>query len=260
MSRTKSAQQSGFGVGISLLEFLIESRGPRGVSQIASHLGLPLSSAHDMLKLMSELGFVEKKKPTRLYRASARVFELAHKMACHYGVNDRIAQVLRRYSHEHNLTLCLAVLASDQTYIACASGSLGDTPTLGAGGPAYATAAGKCLLALLPETDWAPFAPGPTSPRLTPHTNTDPERFFRELRLARVNGVAWNIRETAINIVSVAAPLPEPDGSARYAVAFLYPYEDWPLLDRENAAQCVKSLATKLSTSLFPRAPRRAKP
>jgi IclR family transcriptional regulator, acetate operon repressor len=260
MSRIKSARQSGFGVGISLLEFLIESRGPRGVSQIAAHLDLPVSSIHDMLKLMSELGFVEKKSSTRLYRASARVFELAHKMASHYGVNDRVAQALRRYSREHGLTVCFAALASDQTYIACASGSFGDTVTLGAAGPAYATAAGKCLLALLPETEWSSFAPGPASPRLTTHTNTDPERFFRELRLAREHGVAWNIRETAIDFVSIAAPLPEPDGTARYAVAFLYPYDDWPLLDREDAAQRVKALATKLASSLFPRASRRAAP
>ncbi len=258
MSRTKSARQSGFGVGIALLEYLIESRGPRGVSQIAEHLALPVSSVHDMLKLMSELGFVEKKSPTRLYRASARVFDFAHKLASHYGVNDHIAQSLRRYSREHGLTVSLAVLASGQTYIACATGSLGGTATLGAGGPVYATAAGKCLLALLPETEWPHFAPGPASLRLTPHTNLDPARFFRELHLAREHGVAWNIRETAADIVSVAAPLIEPDGSARYAVALLFPYDDWPLLDREDAAKRVKALAAKLAGSLFPRATRRA--
>ena len=247
MARTKDALHSGFGLGIKLLEYLVDVPAPQGVSQIAKALGLAVSTTHDTLHLLMELGMVEMRAATKTYQVTPRLLDLASHIARHFTLNVRVQQAMLDFSHEEELSACLCILDGHESRIAFASGPLGSTVVIGAHGPVYATAAGKAIVSCFPESDWPVFMPPPDAPQCTPDTNTDPAVFQRELQEARERGVAWNHKESEENIVSVAAPIRSGDGEARHAVALMFEASHMHFIDEARMEAKVQVLAASLA-------------
>ncbi|MCC5842985.1 MAG: IclR family transcriptional regulator [Verrucomicrobia bacterium] len=252
MSRTKDAAHSGFGIGISLLEFLIRSHRSLGVSQIAEHLGMALSTTHDMLKTLIELGLVEQNVKNRTYHVTPQVLGLAHNVACNYGVNSKVSHALLTFSQEEEVTACIAVLSGQRTYISYAAGALGGSQTIGAEGPVWATAAGKAIVSAMPREEWDAYMPGPGEVKTTSRCNADPDAFVEALLQARENGCAWNIGESESSIVAVAAPLWDGEQRVRHAAALMFPRQAWRLLGEENLVAQLHRLVKRLQPLLAP--------
>jgi len=141
-------------------------------------------------------------------------------------------------------------LCGGNTYVVAASGTLGDTFALGEQAPVYASSAGKAVVSQYPRERWVEFAPDATAKKLTKHTNTDPELFYKELERARDSGVAWNHRESSLDAISVAAPIHEPGRDPRFAVAILLPDDQAFFIDdRADLEQRVRKIAKKLELS-----------
>ena len=247
MARTKDARHSGFGLGIQLLEHLVDAPAPQGVSQVARELGLAVSTTHDTLHLLMELGMVEMREATKTYQVTPHLLDFASHIARHFTINARVQQAMLEFSHEEGLSACICILDGHESRIAFASGPLGSTVVLGAYGPVYATSAGKVMVASLPEADWEVFLPPPDAVPRTPKTNTDPSVFRKELKGARVKGVAWNRQESEGNIVSVAAPVPGRNGEARHAVAIMFDADDMQYVSATRMEEKVRELAARLS-------------
>ncbi|MCC5846459.1 MAG: IclR family transcriptional regulator [Verrucomicrobia bacterium] len=252
MSRTKDAARSGFGIGISLLEFLIRSHRSLGVSQIAEHLGLALSTTHDTLKTLIELGMVEQNEKNRTYQVTPQVLGLAHNVACNYGVNSKVSHALLTFSQEEEVTACICVLSGRRTYISYAAGALGGSQTIGADGPVWATAAGKAIVSTHPPEEWAAYMPRQEDGKLTPRCNATPEAFGAELIRTRENGFAWNIGESESSVVAVAAPLWGPEQRVRHAAALMFPRQAWRLLGEEKLVAQLQRLVRRLQPLLAP--------
>lgn len=248
MARTKDARHSGFGLGIQLLEHLADAPAPQGVSQVAKALGMAVSTTHDTLHLLMELGMVEMREETKTYQVTPHLLDLASHIARHFTLNARVQQALLAFSHEEGLSACLCLLDGCVSRIAFASGPLGSTVVIGAGGPVYATSAGKTMVASLPEADWEVFMPSSNSPHRTPGTNTDPTVFHSELKQACKKGVAWNRQESENNIVSVAAAIRSRDGACRHAVALMFEADDMRFVNEARMEEKVRTLAETLSS------------
>jgi DNA-binding IclR family transcriptional regulator len=54
------------------------------------------------------------------------------------------------------------------------------------------------------------YAPNPKNKRTTPYTNLDSAKFIARLREALRTGIAWNMRESDKDIVSLATIVREP--------------------------------------------------
>jgi DNA-binding IclR family transcriptional regulator len=141
----------------------------------------------------------------------------------------------------------VTALSRHRTYAVCASGANADTYLVGDNGPASTSACGKVLVAQFPESEWPDYAPRADDPIGSPYANRDPQRFFTELRAARVNGVAWNLRERDARLCSVAAPIGVGEKPWNRAAAIALPYQDWLARDREELADAVKRLAAELA-------------
>lgn len=90
MARVRSASEDHFNGGIRLLECLVKWPTSRGVTQIAEQLGLAVSSTHDLLQVMCNLGFVQKDGSSRKYAPSPRMFEFINFFASNFGINPKI--------------------------------------------------------------------------------------------------------------------------------------------------------------------------
>ena len=250
MARTKDARHSGFGLGIQLLEHLVDAPAPQGVSQVARELGLAVSTTHDTLHLLMELGMVEIRESTKTYQVTPHLLDFASHIARHFTLNVRVQQAMLEFCHEEGLSACICILDGHETRIAFASGPLGSTVVIGAKGPVYATSAGKALVSSLPESAWEVFMPPPEVVPNTPNTNTDPGVFRSELKKTVENGVAWNRQESESNIFSVASAIRGRNGEARHAVAIMFDAEDMPYVDEPLMENKVRKLAGALSKLL----------
>ena len=72
--------------------------------------------------------------------------------------------------------------------------------------PAYATAAGRAILAFLPKEERLQYLEGPFE-ALTPKTLTDPKRIRLELQRVRAQGYATAFEELEEGLHAISAPI-----------------------------------------------------
>ncbi len=230
-----------------MVRHLIQSGRSLGVTEIAHQMALPKSSVFRILRVLVELGFVQKSPVSGRYSVSPKIFSFVYELAHQFGPNSRCEPFLRECAERWNCSIYLCVLSGTHSYVVLASGSSGSTFALGSHCPIYASSAGKIILAQYPESEWEEYAPREGECPLTAHTNLDRDKFFKELHVAKEQGVAWNVRESTASDVSVAAFVPEVDHSPRMAVALLVPYKDVLVHDREVLASRVRELAKRVA-------------
>lgn len=238
--------------GVEALLVLLKAHRSLGITQVAEALELSKSTTHDLLAALSALGFVDQNKLTRRYSISPEIFRFVHLVSTEFGPNSAVKPLLRAQAKKLKASIVVTALCRRSTYALCASGPSADTFLLGDNGPAYNSSCGKILVAQLDDAQWPEYAPRAGDKPHTPHSNLDPARFFAELRAARLNGVAWNLRERDVNLCSVAAPIRWGEPPASRAVAIALPYTEWVARDRDELASQVRALADDVSRVLNP--------
>lgn len=241
--------------GVEALVVLLKAHRSLGITQLADALQLSKSTTHDLAAALCELGFVDQNETTRRYSVSPEIFRFLHLVSTEFGPNSAVKPLLRDQARQLGATIVITALCRRTTYALCASGASADTFLLGDNGPSYNSACGKILVAQLDESVWRDYAPGPDDAVTSPHANHDPRKFFSELRAARVNGVAWSLRERDARLCSVAAPICVGESPWTRAVGLALPYYDWTARDRDELAAQAKSLADKISQLLLGRSP-----
>lgn len=233
--------------GVEALVVLLKAHRSLGITQLAEELQLSKSTTHDLAATLCALGFVDQNDATRRYSVSPEIFRFLHLVSTEFGLNSAVKPLLRAQARKLGATIVITALCRQTTYALCASGANADTFLLGDNGPAYNSACGKILVAQLDETTWPDYAPKPGDETSSPHANLDPRRFLTELRAARVNGVAWSIRERDASLCSVAAPIRVGDGPWNRAVGLALPYSEWAVRDRDEFSAQVRLLADEIS-------------
>lgn len=237
--------------GIALVRMMVHAGHSLGVTRIAEELGMPKSSVHRLLASLQELGFVQRIEATKRYTLSADIFDFVHEIAWHFGRNLRLDDQLRAAAVKLGCSVYISMLGRRDTYVVCAAGEEGNTTRLGSHGRAYASSVGKVLVAQLPESEWARYAPGNDEAPATRYTNRDPKKFLAQLREAHRAGFAWNRRESSKDHVSVAAVLREPFiDPPRLAVALLMRHEAFALRDQKELEVELLKLAGELEREL----------
>ena len=244
------AKVRGLALGLSAIEMLVGARFPQGVTQVASALGIAPSSAHDLLAALVDLGFVEREEAGHRYRLSPGVFRLVHQIAEHFGPNQKISNLLPGIAARHNASIYIHTLCGLEAMLISAVGEYAPSTSLGVSTPAYASAAGKILVAQLPEEHWPAFAPGASTKKFTRFTDTDPDHFLATIRLARENGFVISERASAIEVCAIAAPIPRGAGPAMYSVALVYEHHEWATKCLPDLKKVVFEVADELARAL----------
>lgn len=245
--KSPSTQKTLLNLGIEMVRHLAHSGRSLGVTEIAKQMEMPKSSVFRILGVLGELGFVQKGEKSGRYSVSPAIFSFVYELTHHFGPSSRFDEILRQWAVKWNCSLYVCMLSGTHSYVVSASGPSGGTHALGSHCPVYSSSAGKVIVSRLDEAEWPDYAPAPGGETLTAFTNLDAEKFYRELRVAREQGVAWNIRETTATDVSVAAFVPEPDQSPRLAVALLVPYKDLLVHDRGKLRERALEMAELLA-------------
>ncbi len=204
----------------ALLLALGDSHGEAGVTELARRLGLHKSTASRLLATLEKRGLVEQDEETGKYRLGLVVIRLAERAertldlrSIAMAERERLARVTRE-------TTGIGVIDGDQMLTVAQA----DGPNLvavadwtGRCVPLHSVAAGKVLLASLPEREVLRFVRRGLT-RFTEHTITELEPLLEELARIRRRGYATAFGEFDQGLNAVAAPVHDARGSVVAAV------------------------------------------
>jgi DNA-binding IclR family transcriptional regulator len=235
-----------------ILDTLSGPQADLGAREIAQQTGLDRTTVYRLVETLSQIGVVARDPLTRRYRLGLRTLD--------YAVATLDALEVRHVALSHLIDLERElVLESDEVERGIFVGVLdGDDIVLvevgwtrsvfsRTGGrlrfPAYASAAGRCVVAYLPDAercallDRVKFAPR------TPHTVTSMQDV--EDRLERIRQVGYDVsdREVFSDLVAIAVPVLGRSGTALASVGLSAPAA-FTTVDK-----LVERFATKLSVA-----------
>jgi DNA-binding IclR family transcriptional regulator len=236
--------------GIAVVRLMVQSGYSLGVTSIARTLQMPKSSVHRLLQSLQELGFVQRIEAGR-YTLCADIFDFIHEIAWNFGRNLRLEDQLRAAARRLDCSVYLNMLGRRDTYVICAAGEEGNTARLGIHSRAYASSAGKILVAQKDRSLWPAYAPDPSETPTTPFTTSSRTKFLAEIRKVKKAGLAWNHRETSLSHVSLATVVREPFITVpRLAVALVLRVENFEKRDPVALENDLRELASELEREL----------
>lgn len=204
----------------ALLLALGDSRGEAGVTELARRLGLHKSTASRLLATLEKRGLVEQDDETGRYRLGLVVIRLAEKAERTLDLRAIAMPELDRLARATSETTGLGIADGDQFLtVAQADGpnlvALGDWT--GRGAPIHSVAAGKVLLAAMPEREILKLVRRGLD-RFTDRTITQLEPLLEELARIRRRGYATAFGEFDAGLNGVAAPVHDARGQVTAAV------------------------------------------
>ena len=215
-----------FRKGLSLIEALALSERPRGVTELATELGLAKSQVHGLLQTLAERGYVRQDGDSGRYGCTLRLWEYGALVADRLDVRGVAASHLESLASRTSETVHLSVL--DETEVLYIDKIDSPQPVraysrLGGRAPAYCVATGKALLAYAPDSV-VDKLDGKLE-RHTPRTITKFDELKRELARVREQGYALNRGEWRESVCGLAAPIFSANGRTVAAVGISGPLE-----------------------------------
>jgi len=206
-----------------ILRILAEERRSLGVTDVVHETGLPQATVHRLLATLVDQGWVERSAHTSRYRFGPGILGTTAVALAHAPLLDRGRPVLARLASSFQLDSFLSALVGRRVvFLARVAASSKNSEEFHAGirQPAHCTAAGKALLAFLPEAERrALFRDQEELRRYAPGTITDPAALERELAAVRTAGYAEDHGEFVEAWRSVAVPVFSAAGVAVAALS-----------------------------------------
>ncbi|MER5955470.1 IclR family transcriptional regulator [Streptomyces sp. NPDC001893] len=197
---------------LRVLHALAHPDAPHKLGEIAERSGVPKASTHRILATLIEEGYAVPDGEGR-YGIGTQLRALAAQVLSDDTVG--IDAVLRALQQRLGQAVHLAVLSGDHaTYTHKVDPGLAYriATEVGTRLPLHASAAGKVLLAHLPETEMKALLDRAGLPARTSHTVTDRTTLLSQLETVRHTGFATDYEEADAAICSLAAPVLDTDG------------------------------------------------
>ncbi len=195
-----------------------------GIVDIAQELGMSRSTTHRYVITLAALGYL-RQGPGRKYRLGLRVTDLGLSAMSGMSLREHARADLEDLCQRSGFTVSLAVLDGPEILLLerlrGTRRSLHQAdPGIAAGArlPAYCTAAGKLLLAYLPEWAQRELLGELQLERHGPHTTRSKSALRTELAQVREDGLAVDDQEYAEGLYAIAAPLRSDTGETVAAV------------------------------------------
>lgn len=200
---------------MEVFELLSRQDSGVSISEIHRTLGLPLSSAANIVYTLQSLGYLERDADDSRYQLSPKILSVSRRVLCRMDFLGRCHGLLEELVQESGLTAHLAVMRDGESiYVdrVARDGFVQFSSYVGMRWPAHCSAVGKALLASLPEPELRQIVKQMSLHRMTLKTITSRRVLENQLRSFRRLGYAWEMEEGELGVTCVAAPLFGPLG------------------------------------------------
>lgn len=237
-----------------VLEALNAAARPVALTELAALAKLERSAVQRITHTLRALGYLRQHPQSRAFTIAGRMLDFGHTVLATDPVRAKAYPFLQRLNATTGETVNLMELEGhDIVYVARFPSTHAVSVDLHVGSrlPAFCTAAGRAILARMPEEQaMARLAAAPRK-AMTAHTVTDLPGLRRTLATARRLGYALNDQEAFIGDVSVSAPLVDRGGNVVGAINIAVPSPRWSATDvRRELAPRVVATATEIGAEL----------
>lgn len=193
---------------LDLLEVVAARGGTLTIGEIAALTGIPLPTAHRILRTLVDRGYM-RQAPDRRYALGFRLVPLGASASTMVGAGTE--RVLGRVVDALGETANLAMLDGDRVaYVAQVPGkhAMRMFTEVGRRVHPHCTAVGKAVLSAAPEDDVRSLLARTGLPRHTSSTITDIDVFLTQLEEVRARGYALDEGEQEVGVRCLAVRLP----------------------------------------------------
>ena len=180
---------------LQILECFMDSNTEWTLKALVDHLGLPTTTVFRQVSTLADQKYLEQDPIRKSYRPGPRLLLLSSAILSQSDLRRTARPELERLSDTLKETINLSVLLEHDIFYLDkveTHRSIVCNTQVGSRAPAYATSAGKVMLACQSEEhieEYCRWMIGKARP-LTVNTVTDPEQLRRELAFARLHGYA----------------------------------------------------------------------
>jgi len=249
MAESRTVQS--VGRALDLLELVASAESEIALVELARRTGLQPPTAHRLLHTLVDREWIVQNPRTSRYR-------LSHKLVALVGTIEARTARLRVVARPHleavrdstdestNLVVLdgLAAVYVDQVP---SSRPVRMFTEIGGRVPAYASGAGKAMLAFQAPGVASALLAGASLTPLTQHTVTSQTGLERELARAREDGYAFDNEEYESGVVCVAAPILAQDGTALAAISISGPAARLHTVDLDEIGRELAGHAREIS-------------
>lgn len=199
------------GTTFEIIEKIAESNGMTA-SELAQDINKPVSTTHDYLSSLNELGYIYKRD--KEYHASLKFLRLAEKIRGNMEVFRQSQATLQQTAREIDSDVLLGVEEQGKYVVVdWAKGAMDIDFGFYQGMqlPLYATAAGKILVAFSPEDYRETLIEDIEFDKKTPQTVTNRSEFRDEIEQIREEEIAYNYEEFSQGVCAIAVPIKTPN-------------------------------------------------
>jgi IclR family acetate operon transcriptional repressor len=200
-----------------LLDIIAATGGEATLTEIARASGLKVSTCHHLLATLIQAGYAARRRGARSYVLGSKILALSTVCLKQVNLPQQAHRVIEALNARTKEAVGLAVLQGDDLITVMRKETMHavrvDAGAAGTVGTAHATAAGKAILAWLPESELKRIVDAKGLTAFTPHTITDFAQLIEELRLVRRRGFAIDREEFQPGVCCIAAAIRTPSGT-----------------------------------------------
>lgn len=194
---------------LDILQLFSRNKPELSLSEISEMMGMPKSTIHHILGTQMESGFIEKNENGR-FILGKKLITVAQAAYVNVEIRDQAAPHLRKLGDLCNESIYLSVL--DEMYLLYiyaieTSNRLMARTSVGNHSELHSSAAGKTILAYLPENEALRIIENTGMKKYTEKTKINKEKLFEELQEIKKNGYATDAEEYELNAYCIGAPI-----------------------------------------------------
>lgn len=207
---------------LNLLETFASNDIEMNVTEISQAFDITKTTALKMARLLEAHNFLEKNPATAKYRIGYKIYELGKKYHIHFPFLQFAEPYVIAMHNKWKIKINVSVLKPPCSTVIIMTRDSTTIPKMYMGFilPTHASAAGKLLLANLPEEKLQNFMKYISFFQLTPNTITNENDFLRHLETIRASGYSIENEEEIPGRACVAAPIKNTMGNTIASVSF----------------------------------------
>lgn len=235
-----------------LIELLLYAHTPLSLRELTEQSGYPKSTVHALLSTLRRHAMIDQHADGK-YFLGVRLFECGCAVSANWDISNVARPYLEQLASATDATAFISLLDGENviSFDQCSpANGVQVMQGIGQRLSLHATSQGKLMLSLRSEDEVERLLRKTGLQVFTPHTITDVSVLKAELNKIRANGYAVEDGEYKIGLRSVAAPVYDHFGSARYAIGVVGLFRRVRSDEFSSAVEQVLMQASNLSNAI----------